>query len=69
MTTSSYATAHWFKSSYSTETSGAMCVEVADFTARIGIRDSKHPGGPAITVSPAAWSSFIRDVQSGTLGH
>ncbi|NGO11931.1 DUF397 domain-containing protein [Streptomyces sp. HC44] len=50
-------TAAWHKSSYS-GTSG-QCVEVADLTPHIAIRDSKNPEGGAFTVTPDAFSAFI----------
>ncbi|MFD9206601.1 DUF397 domain-containing protein [Streptomyces sioyaensis] len=53
----------WFKSSYSNDTGGA-CVEVADLTGQVGIRDSKDKNGPALVVPTAAWSSFVGLVRS-----
>jgi len=47
----------WFRSSYSDNT-GGECVEVAVASA-IRIRDSKTPAGPHVTVSPAAWTTFL----------
>ncbi|MGW2187519.1 DUF397 domain-containing protein [Streptomyces sp. NPDC001719] len=55
----------WFKSSYSDESGGMACVEVAALTTRVGIRDSKQADGPAITVPTGAWSTFITGVRSG----
>ncbi|MGC5567167.1 DUF397 domain-containing protein [Streptomyces sp. FR-108] len=52
----------WFKSSYSGDSSGD-CVEVATCpAATIHVRDSKDVLGPQLTLSPAAWGSFIRRV-------
>ncbi|MER5298654.1 DUF397 domain-containing protein [Streptomyces lasiicapitis] len=48
----------WFKSSYSTEQGGA-CLEVATRPATVHIRDSKNPGGPHLTVTPAVWAAFL----------
>lgn len=50
----------WFKSSYS-DGGGGQCVEVAPcpHATAIHIRDSKNPGGPVLTVTAAAWSSFV----------
>ncbi|MDT0320471.1 DUF397 domain-containing protein [Streptomyces millisiae] len=50
----------WFKSSYSAE-NGTNCVEVADLSraGRVGIRDSKHPEGPALLVSANAFAAFV----------
>ncbi|TDC71086.1 DUF397 domain-containing protein [Streptomyces hainanensis] len=51
--------AAWSKSSYS-DGNGGTCVEVADLTARVGVRDSKDTDGIApFTVPKAAWASFI----------
>jgi hypothetical protein len=54
--------ATWFKSSYSAE-NATNCVEVANLrgTGRIGIRDSKNPGGPALVVPTAAFAAFVSD--------
>lgn len=51
--------AAWHKSSFSGDT-GGECVEVAPQPCRIAVRDSKDPGGPAFTVSPAAFAEFVR---------
>ncbi|MEW2634672.1 DUF397 domain-containing protein [Streptomyces sp. NPDC048389] len=48
----------WFKSSYSND-SGGSCVEIADLTAQVGIRDSKDKQGPALVVPAGAWTSFV----------
>lgn len=49
--------AHWFKSSHSG--GDGECVEVAWLGARlVGVRDSKHPAGPALMFSPAEWAAF-----------
>ncbi|MEU9480740.1 DUF397 domain-containing protein [Streptomyces sp. NPDC048191] len=54
----------WFKSSYSNDT-GGNCIEIADRTTEVGIRDSKKKTGPALVVPATAWSSFISLVRSG----
>ncbi|MFD9411967.1 DUF397 domain-containing protein [Streptomyces sp. NPDC059989] len=51
--------AAWRKSSYSGDT-GGNCVEVAAQPAHIAVRDSKIPDGPAFTVSPGAFTTFVR---------
>ncbi|WP_328861383.1 DUF397 domain-containing protein [Streptomyces sp. NBC_00306] len=48
----------WRKSTYSGDEGGA-CVEVAAHPAAIHVRDSKNPGGPSLTLDPAAWASFV----------
>ena len=47
----------WRKSSYSG--SQENCVEVAFTTARAGVRDSKHPSGPALSFSLSAFKTFL----------
>ncbi|NVK78557.1 DUF397 domain-containing protein [Streptomyces morookaense] len=51
----------WYKSSYSN--GGGNCVEVAYLGYDIGVRDSKVKAGPAILLTPSAWSSFIADIR------
>ncbi|MGW5071434.1 DUF397 domain-containing protein, partial [Streptomyces cyaneofuscatus] len=53
---------HWFKSSYSGG-SGTECVEVADLATAVGVRDSKRPHGPHISVGRAAWAGFVASVE------
>jgi hypothetical protein len=52
--------AAWFKSSYSSENATA-CVEVANLhpTDRVGIRDSKNPDVPILTVPATAFAAFV----------
>ncbi|MFV2020527.1 DUF397 domain-containing protein [Micromonospora sp. LOL_023] len=58
--------ATWRKSSRSN--SAGDCVEVAEGLAGvIGVRDSKDPTGPALTISPTNWSAFITATKTGTL--
>ncbi|MEU3195188.1 DUF397 domain-containing protein [Streptomyces sp. NPDC006996] len=47
----------WIKSSHSSE-EGGECVEVAASLQAVHIRDSKIVTGPALTVTPAAWTAF-----------
>ncbi|GAA4223590.1 hypothetical protein GCM10022254_01020 [Actinomadura meridiana] len=49
----------WRKSSHSDDYQGA-CVEVAEVTAGVAIRDSKDPDGPVLVVSHAALRIAIR---------
>ncbi|MEU8270568.1 DUF397 domain-containing protein [Sphaerisporangium sp. NPDC049002] len=59
--------AAWFKSSYS-GSSGGDCVEVAALPgARVGVRDSKDPGGPALVFTAGEWTDFSRRVKDGHL--
>ncbi|TDC10968.1 DUF397 domain-containing protein [Streptomyces sp. 8K308] len=50
--------AAWFKSSYSDE-NGGTCVEVAELSNRVGVRDSKDTDIAPFTVPKAAWASFV----------
>ncbi len=53
----------WRKSSYSGG-SGGSCLEVNDAASDIvPVRDSKHPTGPAIVFSAAAWNAFVAGVR------
>ncbi|WP_370738234.1 DUF397 domain-containing protein [Streptomyces sp. AVP053U2] len=47
----------WSKSSYS-GAEGGDCVEVAASQESVHVRDSKSVTGPALTVTPAAWTAF-----------
>ncbi|MET9493433.1 DUF397 domain-containing protein [Streptomyces sp. NPDC006552] len=49
----------WFKSSYSSSSSEADCVEVAHTPAATHLRDSKNPHGPRVTVTAATWTEFL----------
>jgi hypothetical protein len=55
----------WFKSSYS-DGEGGECLEAALTPATVHLRDSKHPAGPRLTLSPATWSAFL---SGELLGH
>jgi hypothetical protein len=49
--------ARWRKSSYSG--SDTDCVEVAELTRAVAVRDSKDPGGPVLAFERPAWSAFV----------
>ncbi|MBV9140805.1 MAG: DUF397 domain-containing protein [Pseudonocardiales bacterium] len=38
------------------------CVEVASAPEGVLVRDSKDPDGPALTVPPSAWRTFLTTV-------
>ncbi|MFH8340068.1 DUF397 domain-containing protein [Streptomyces sp. AM6-12] len=51
---------HWFKSSYSSSGEPGDCVEVATTPALVYVRDSKTSGAARLTVTPAAWTDFLK---------
>jgi hypothetical protein len=56
----------WRKSSHS-GSEGGTCVELADLTTAVGIRDSKNPDGPKLAVSRRELSSLVASVKAGDL--
>ncbi|MFI0775254.1 DUF397 domain-containing protein [Streptomyces sp. NPDC021212] len=55
------------KSSFST--ADRECVEVAtNMPGTVAIRDSKHPGGPILRLTPAAWADFRDALVGGRIG-
>lgn len=59
----------WRKSSRSGSgaAGGQECVEVAGLSGGIGIRDSKAPETGHLTLTPHAFSAFVRRVKRGEL--
>ena len=59
----------WRKSSHSGTQSESECVEVAGLPGRtaraIGIRDSKNPAGPILTLTPADFRAMVTRLKSG----
>ncbi|WP_137993941.1 DUF397 domain-containing protein [Streptomyces vilmorinianum] len=49
----------WFKSSYSSNSEGDDCVEVATTPATVHVRDSKDVEGPRLAFGPGAWTGFV----------
>ncbi|MEU5792223.1 DUF397 domain-containing protein [Streptomyces sp. NPDC020800] len=47
------------KSSYSGGEQG-QCVEVAETSSKVHVRDSKDPDGPLLTLSRADFSAFLQ---------
>ncbi|NEA44501.1 DUF397 domain-containing protein [Streptomyces sp. SID11385] len=63
MTAPEIEPARWQKSPYSQATN--QCVEFADLRATraaIVLRDSKHIPGPALLLTPAAFTTFLASV-------
>jgi hypothetical protein len=55
----------WCKSSFSGN--NGTCVEVADLSEAVAVRDSKDPVGPALLFRDEAWSAFLAVVKTGEL--
>ncbi len=57
------ADAEWRKSSYSG--GGNQCVEVAQASASVAVRDSKNPDGDHLIFGIAEWRAFLASVKRG----
>jgi hypothetical protein len=56
--------ANWVKSSYSNG-QGGNCVEcAASLHGIVAVRDSKDPDGPKLTLTPAQWRAFTRQIKT-----
>jgi hypothetical protein len=55
--------ATWRKSSRSS--GQGNCLEVADASAAIGVRDSKDRSGPVLVFTRSQWRAFVEGVKSG----
>lgn len=54
------------KSSHSGGDAGQECVEVArNIPATVAVRDSKHPDGPVLRLTPGTWGPFLHSLHSG----
>jgi Domain of unknown function (DUF397) len=54
----------WTKSSHSNPFGN--CVEVAELTGeKIAVRNSRHPGGPALIYTRAEMAAFVQAVKEG----
>ena len=57
----------WRKAGKSTESGN--CVEVAlNLPGVVAMRDSKDPGGPALTFTRAEWEAFLLGIRDGQFG-
>ena len=55
----------WRKSSFSNP-NGNECVEVAFGGAAVGLRDSKNPDGPKLSIDHSQWLAFTAAVSNTT---
>lgn len=55
----------WRKSSYSGGGQGDACIEIAQRSAHIAVRDSKGPAYGTLTFPVAAFAPFVESVKSG----
>ncbi|MFD7865997.1 DUF397 domain-containing protein [Streptomyces sp. NPDC059783] len=53
----------WRKSTYS-GAEGNACVEAADFTTLVGVRDSKDTDLTPLTFAPSSWSAFVTGLRT-----
>ncbi|MFC9975752.1 DUF397 domain-containing protein [Spirillospora sp. NPDC127200] len=54
----------WRKSSRSAEGTDAQCVEVADLGGAIGMRDSRDPEGPHLTLDRGTLVALVSRIKS-----
>ncbi len=57
------STVCWRKSSRSSDTSN--CVEVTATRSAVAVRDSKHPTGGTLILTPHAWTAFTTALRNG----
>ncbi|MFF9559879.1 DUF397 domain-containing protein [Streptomyces albus] len=55
----------WHKSSYSGSSGSSDCVEVAQTSGTVHVRDSKEQCGPILSVPSREWAVFVRHVAGG----
>jgi hypothetical protein len=65
MSSDELSVARWRKSSHSNGTGGNNCVEVADLTGAVAVRDSKGRDGPILIFTPSEWTAFLAGVRAG----
>ncbi|PPS88402.1 DUF397 domain-containing protein [Streptomyces sp. MH60] len=57
------ARGNWRKSSYSGEGDGNECVEVANSTTHVAVRDSKAPSYGTLTVPTEVFATFLGGIK------
>jgi len=55
---------NWRKSSYSGGGEGNACVEIANRTTHIAIRDSKTPARATLAFPPGTFTAFLESLKS-----
>lgn len=58
--------AAWRKSTHSSGQEGA-CVELADLTTTVGVRDSKDPDGDVLQFDRRTFTAFAAQIRTGVL--
>ncbi|WP_111830801.1 DUF397 domain-containing protein [Actinomadura madurae] len=56
----------WRKSSRSGTSGQSNCVEVAGLSGNVGVRDSKHPNGPHLTLTATSFRQLATNIKRGT---
>ncbi len=56
----------WRKSSYSSQ-EGGTCIELANLTTTVGVRDSTDPNGPVLHFGRGAVATLLRRIKTGEL--
>lgn len=54
-----------FRKSQQSDNSGPYCVEVAQLSGGVALRDSTDPAGPKLVFTRAEWDAFIDGVRAG----
>ncbi|MGW0184172.1 DUF397 domain-containing protein [Streptomyces sp. NPDC003362] len=57
---------NWRKSSYSGPDDGNACVEIANSTTHVAVRDSKAPARATLTFPALAFSAFLEALKKPT---
>ena len=69
MRASELSPASWRKCSRSTGGDDqADCIEVAELSGRVAMRDSKDPAGPVLAFTHAEWRAFLGGIRTDDLG-
>ncbi|TDC56231.1 DUF397 domain-containing protein [Actinomadura sp. KC345] len=53
----------WRKSSHSSDGTTSQCVEIAQLTGSIGVRDSKDPGGGHLALTSEAFARLVERIK------